>query len=47
MIDKFGENSFYPTLEGTEFNHKLDQEIYRLNRTNQIIKDLKKERKTL
>ncbi len=51
MIDKFGENSFYPTLEqplefeGTEFHHKVDQEIYRLNRTNEIIKDLKKEKK--
>ena len=48
MIDKFVENSFYPTLEqpleleGTEFQN---QEIYKLNRPNEIIKDVKKEKR--
>ena len=40
MIDKLGENSFYPTLEHLVDNQpiEVDQEIYRLNRTNEIIK---------
>ena len=46
--DKFESgNSFYPTLEHFIDNQlvEVDQEIYRLNRTNEIIKELKKEEK--
>ena len=41
------ENSFYPTIENLLDNQpiEVDQEIYRLNRTNEIIKELKKEEK--
>jgi hypothetical protein len=45
MADKFESgNYFYPTLENLVDNQpiEVDQEIYRLNRTNEIIKELKK-----
>ena len=50
MEDKFekrDEIPLYPTLEHFVDNQivEVDQEIYRLNRTNEIIKELKKEEK--
>ena len=48
MEDKFEkDNSLYPTLEHLVDNQlvEVDQEIYRLNRTDKIIKELKKEEK--
>jgi uncharacterized protein YdcH (DUF465 family) len=48
MEDKFEkDNSLYPTLDYLVDNQlvEVDQEIYRLNRTNEIIKELKKEEK--
>ena len=41
MVDKFGESSFFPSLEQPI---QYDQEIYRFNRTNEVLKELKKEK---